>query len=715
MKKIILSTIVFFISFSLLGQSIDELKKKYEENKAAGNTNQVTYYLNKIAYHYWNNNQLELAAKNYEELLSISRSKNNTAAIRNVQTNLGLVYSDLSQYDKALNSFNESLKIAKNQNDKPATASAYMNIAVVNQTAGNNHEALSATENALRLAQELNQMKLVRSCYGMLADIHKKLGNTEETMKYFNLYASFDKHLKEKEVKQIKEQTQLQVNRAEADKQKTQAELSQERIKLQATTDTLRKEKEINRMQKEMIAMKEREKKQMEAQLRSEAIIRYLLLGIAIIVLAFAFFIFQQVKKTKKANVQLAYKNKEIASQRDEIQKQSEKIRASIQYAQRIQSAVLPPEETFEKYMNDYFVLFKPRDIVSGDFYWMTEKNEKLIIAVADCTGHGVPGAFMSMLGIAFLNEIVNKIIENKHVRSLQASEILINLREYVIKSLHQKGNVHEAKDGMDISLVVIDKKTGELQYSGANNPLYLIRDEEMHIFAADQMSISYGPNTKEEFTNHSIDTRPDDVIYLCSDGYQDQFGGSLGRKFMVKRFKSMLLEIHKLGFDKQKHVLDRTIMEWKKGNAQVDDMLVMGIKMNFKEHKKESNFENIWANKKVLIAEDTEANYLYLVEALRKTEVKILRARNGIEAIDLVKEHSDIDLVLMDINMPDMDGFEATELIKEHNRKLPIVAQTALNISEVETKAKQAGCDDIIYKPVKLKLFLKIIGKFLN
>ncbi|PLX15026.1 MAG: hypothetical protein C0599_17720 [Salinivirgaceae bacterium] len=715
MKKIILSTLAFFITFSLLGQSIDELKKKYEENKAAGNSNQVTYYLNKIAYYYWNNNQLDLAAKNYEELLTISRSNNNTAAIRNVQTNLGLVYSDLSQYDKALNSFTESLKIAKSQNDKAATASAYMNIAVVNQTAGNNQEALSAVENALRLAQELNQMKLVRSCYGMLADIHKKLGNTDETMKYFNLYASFDKHLKEKEVEQIKEQTQLKVHKAEADKQKTEAELSQERFKLQATTDTLRKEKEINRMQKEMIAMKEREKKQMEAQLRNEAIIRYLLLGIAIIVLAFAFFIFQQVKKTKKANVQLAAKNKEIASQRDEIQKQSEKIRASIQYAQRIQSAVLPPEETFEKYMNDYFVLFKPRDIVSGDFYWMTEKNEKLIIAVADCTGHGVPGAFMSMLGIAFLNEIVNKIIENKHVRSLQASEILMNLREYVIKSLHQKGSVHEAKDGMDISLVVIDKKTGELQYSGANNPLFLIRDEEMQIFAGDPMSISYGPNTKEEFTNHSITTRPDDIIYMCSDGYQDQFGGSLGRKFMVKRFKSMLLEIHKHGFDKQKHILDRTIMEWKRGHAQIDDILVMGIKMNFKEHKKETSFENIWSKKKILIAEDTEANYLYLVEALRKTEVKILRARNGKEAVELAKANSDIDLVLMDINMPEMDGFEATELIKEYNRKLPVVAQTALNISEVENKAKQAGCDDIIYKPVKFKLFLKIIGKFLD
>jgi CheY-like chemotaxis protein len=715
MKKVLFTSLLIIFAITVFGQSLDELKAKYEENKAAGNTNQVTFYLNKIAYHYWNNNQLDIAAEKYEELLKISRSNNNNAAIRNVQTNLGLVYSDLSQYDKALSAFNEALKIAQQQNNKAAIASAYMNIAVVHQTTGNNQQALSATDNALKLAQELNQMKLVRSCYGMLADIHKKLGNSEETMKYFNLYASFDKHLKNQEMEEMKEQTKQVVNQAVADKQKTEAELSEERQRLKATTDTLKKIEQLSRAQQEIIKLKDEKQKQMEAQLRSEAIIRYLLLGIAIIVIAFAIFIFRQVKKTKKANVELEAKNIEIGKQRDEIQKQSEKIRASIQYAQRIQKAVLPPEPTFEKYMNDYFVLFKPRDIVSGDFYWMTEKNEKLIIAAADCTGHGVPGAFMSMLGIAFLNEIVNKIIENEHVRALQASEILMNLREYVIRSLHQKGKTHEAKDGMDISLVVIDKNTGELQFAGANNPLILIRDNEMQIFKGDPMSISYGPNADEEYTNHSFKTRPDDIIYIFSDGYQDQFGGSKGRKFMVKRFKNMLLEIHKHSLDKQKHILDRTIMEWKKGHAQVDDILVMGIKMNFKEQKNEAKFENLWSQKKILIAEDTEANYLYLVEALRKTEVKILRARNGKEAVDLVKENDDLDLVLMDINMPEMDGFEATELIKEQNRKLPVVAQTALNISEVENKAKKAGCDDIIYKPVKLKLFLKIIGKFLN
>lgn len=715
MKHFLLFIQVFLITAFVSAQSLQELEQKYKENKASGNTNQVIFYLNKIAYKHWNNGQLNEATAKYNELLKLSEQQGNTAGVRNIHTNLGLVYSDLSQYDKALNSFRSALDIAQQQKSRPAMASAYVNIAVVHQSAGNDIKALENTEKALELARELNQMNLIKTCYGMLAETHKKLGNTEETMKYFNLYSSFDKHLKEQEMEKMKKETQEVVKQAQADKQKTETELNQEREKLKATADTLEQIEQLSKEQKQIIRLKDEKEKEMRAKLRSEEIIRYLLLGIAAIVFVFAFFIYRQVKQTKRANIALSQSNEEIKKQRDEIKKQSEKIRSSIQYAQRIQNAVLPPEDMFEKYLSEYFVLFKPRDIVSGDFYWMTEKDNKLIIAAADCTGHGVPGAFMSMLGVAFLNEIVNKIIENKHVKSLQASEILMYLKEYVINSLHQKGTAHESRDGMDIALVVIDKNTRELQFAGANNPLYLIREGELTIYSGDGMSISYNRDNTAEFTNHHIVTKPDDLVYIFSDGYPDQFGGDKGRKFMSKRFKRLLLEIHKESLDKQKHILDRTIMEWKKGHMQVDDMLVMGIKMDFKTSEKLARDQYDWSNKKVLIAEDTEANYLYLVEALRRTNVEIIRARNGKEAVEVVMEHNDIDLVLMDVNMPVMDGFEATQNIKEKKRKLPVVAQTALNISDVENKAKKVGVDDIIYKPIKLKLFLKIIGKFLG
>ncbi len=715
MKRFILIVITLLFSIIASAQTLPELQKNYEESKANGNTNQEIFYLNKIAHKYWTSGDLAEATTAYKTLLELTKKQGNKAGVRNIYTNLGLVYSDQSKYTDAINAFNNALQMASAQGNKAAIASTSINLAVAYQGANDNPNALKYTEQALSLAKELNQMSLVRTCYGMLAEIHEKLGNTEKTMQYFNLYSSFDKHIKEKEMQKMKKESDEFVQKAQAERQKTEQELTNERKKLKATTDTLQRISQLTKEQREIIRLKNEKEKQYRAKLRSEAIIRYLSLGIAVIVLVFAFFIFKQVRQTKKANVALSQRNTEIKQQRDEISKQAEKIRSSIQYAQRIQSAILPPEDMFEKYLNEYFVLFKPRDIVSGDFYWMTERNEKLIVAAADCTGHGVPGAFMSMLGVAFLNEIVNKVIDNEHVKSLQASEILLNLRDYVIRSLHQKGTTHEAKDGMDISLIVIDKKTGELQFSGANNPLYLIRDNELQIFKGDPMAISYNRDNTKEYTNYSIQTQQNDLIYIFSDGYQDQFGGKHGRKFMVKRFKRMLLEIHKESLDKQKHILDRTIMEWKKGQMQVDDMLVIGLKMNFKAIDTNKKTEYDWSDKTVLIAEDTEANYLYLVEALRRTDVKIIRARNGQEAVDIALKEDDIDLVLMDMNMPVLDGFEATEQIKEKKRKLPVVAQTALNISDVEQRAKKVGCDDIIYKPVKLKLFLKIINKYIK
>lgn len=715
MKRFFLLIWFLFFLFGVSAQTLVELNTKLNEAHANGDTNQEIFYLNKIAYHYWENSNYTKAAESFEQLLVLTEKQGNQTGIRNVLANLGLVYADLTQFEKALTSFQHSLKVAISQNEKAAMASAYVNITVAHQGAGNNSEALKSAEKALELATELNQMALIRTCYGMLADIHKELGNSEQTMKYFNLYSSFDKHLKEKQMDLMKKESQEVVQRANADKQETVKELEQEQALRKKTEDTLHKVEMISAERQQIIELKDEKQRELQAKLRSEAIIRYLLLGIAIIILVFAFFIYQQVKKSKKINIALGVKNKEVEAQRDEIKVQSEKIRASIQYAQRIQTAVLPPETMFEKYLNEYFVLFKPRDIVSGDFYWMTEKNEKLIVAVADCTGHGVPGAFMSMLGVAFLNEIVNKIIENKHVKSLQANDILMHLRDYVVRSLHQEGHIHEAKDGMDIALVIMDKKTGELQFSGAHNPLFLIRNNEIQIFKGDPMAISFSRDANSEYTNHVIQTTPSDIIYLFSDGYQDQFGGKSGRKFMTKRFRNMLVEIHKESLDKQKHILDRTIMEWKKNHIQVDDILVMGIKLDFKNVAVDNKKEHDWAHKTILIAEDTEANYLYLVEALRKTEVQLIRARNGVEAVELATSRDDIDLVLMDVNMPEMDGFEATERIKEKKRKLPIVAQTALNITEVEHRAQQVGCDDIIYKPVKLKLFLKIVAKFLD
>jgi serine phosphatase RsbU (regulator of sigma subunit) len=264
----------------------------------------------------------------------------------------------------------------------------------------------------------------------------------------------------------------------------------------------------------------------------------------------------------------------EIRKQRDQIADQKQSITDSIHYASRIQNAILPPNEFISKHLAEFFILFKPRDIVSGDFYWFTENESKVIITAADCTGHGVPGAFMSMLGISFLNEIVNK------EKIISANEILNELRDHVKTSLHQTGKSNESKDGMDMALCVIDKENMTIDFAGANNPLYLIRDGELIQYKADRMPIGIYIKDNLPFTNHLVDVQKDDIVYIFSDGYVDQFGGDKGKKFMPKNFKALLLEHHQKPMEYQKEMLDQTIEFWKGDTEQVDDILVIGIKI---------------------------------------------------------------------------------------------------------------------------------------
>ncbi|MBA7548980.1 hypothetical protein ES705_41448 [subsurface metagenome] len=281
----------------------------------------------------------------------------------------------------------------------------------------------------------------------------------------------------------------------------------------------------------------------------------------------------------KQQNSEIERQKKEIEEQRDLANKQKKRITDSIQYAHRIQKAVLPQQAAFVQNFKDYFVLYRPKDIVSGDFYWVNRKDDVLIIAAADCTGHGVPGAFMSMLGVAYLNEIVNKIAINKHISALNADEILNQLREMVITSLHQTGSVEEPKDGMDISLVIIDFKHKKMQFSGANNSLYVIRKNELIQYKADKMPVSYHQKRNIPFTRHEIDLKIDDRIYLFSDGFIDQFGGEKGLKFLVKKFQELLLKIHKKPMADQHQILEKVLDDWRGDRHQLDDVLVIGLR----------------------------------------------------------------------------------------------------------------------------------------
>ena len=286
-----------------------------------------------------------------------------------------------------------------------------------------------------------------------------------------------------------------------------------------------------------------------------------------IVVIVFLVLIFKQYQDKRKANVALEEKNKLIT-------KQKQDITDSIMYASKIQSAVLPPDEIFKGYFKDYFILYLPKDIVSGDFYWITEYEGKIIFAAADCTGHGVPGAFMSMLGTAFLNEIVSKY------KGLHPSDILNELRLNIIKSLHQKDDTQERKDGMDISLTMVNFQNYSAEYAGAYNPLIICRNKDLIEYKADRQPVGIYKKTMEPFTNHVIQLQPNDSLYSFSDGYVDQFGSDNKKKFMIKNLKELLLKIQKHDMNTQRRLLYDNYITWKGEVEQIDDVLLFGIKI---------------------------------------------------------------------------------------------------------------------------------------
>ena len=257
------------------------------------------------------------------------------------------------------------------------------------------------------------------------------------------------------------------------------------------------------------------------------------------------------------------------------LSKKNQQIMDSINYASRIQKAILPLQSTFDTLLPDHFILFKPRDIVSGDFYYIREVNHKMILAAVDCTGHGVPGAFMSFIGYLSLN-ILTVIMKITSV-----SEILKEMHEGIRRVLRQRET--NANDGMDMTVVSIDKENKLMKFAGAKNPLVYIQNNELKVIKGDRVSIGGKQKEAERtFTAHQIDISQPTTFYLFSDGYQDQFGGPEGRKFMTKRFRNLLLEIHQKPMEEQKEVLDQTIQDWmKEGNEeQVDDILVVGVKV---------------------------------------------------------------------------------------------------------------------------------------
>jgi len=723
-------TFLLLFSFALSAGTQDEIKVQIENYKSLagkyaseGNKGEESKYLTRLGYLYWQIGALQEAVSYFERSLDINKSLNNQNPIKTIYNNLGLIYTEKDEFQQAITYFEKSLQINNARGDKTEAVSDLINIALSFQSLGYYAESNMKAEKALESALGINNLELSKTCYGILADNYEKLGDGKKASEYYEKFNTLSKHLQKKEMEDLAGKTK-----------QIEMEVQSKEKELKSTLDNLGEVLELNRetqLQNALLSKENQLKEEQNARLEAEKAqyrarektrrTRFIALSIGFLltccIIGMAYWQLAQKKKANQLllsqNAEIDRQKKEIEEQRDLANKQKKKITDSIQYAQRIQNAVLPPTNFFNDNFSDYFIMYRPKDIVSGDFYWTTRKDDVIIIAVADCTGHGVPGAFMSMLGVAYLNEIVNKIAINKHISTLNADDILNQLREMIISSLHQTGDSNEPKDGMDISLCIMDFERKKLQYAGANNPLYIIRKGELIQIESDKMPVSYHQKRDIPFTKHEMDLLPDDRIYMFSDGYIDQFGGDQGMKFLGRRFRETLLKIHSQTMEEQYLALSKALDDWKGNRPQLDDILVLGIRYFPRKSAKQQTRKNDWHKKTILIAEDTDVNYFLLTAVLKETNAKLVRVKDGLEAVDFVR-NNDVDLILMDINMPRMNGYEATREIKSIRKDIPIIVQTAMHFEDENEEAFKAGADDYIAKPIDLKSFMGKMEQFL-
>lgn len=418
-----------------------------------------------------------------------------------------------------------------------------------------------------------------------------------EIMRQKALLDSLDRQIAEKEKTLIQKQrvldnqfVQISRQQGEITTQKKMITAQQEEVKIQQDTLANQKAKisqQLAMINSQLSLITDQENKikiQLEA-IEKQKLILYFVLFALLLVSFLGYYIYRSYRIKKEANIKLEEKNRTISAQKDEIEKQRDLAAAqrdqiayqkkhitdSIMYAKRIQTALIPSLELFSEKL-EHFVLYKPLAIVSGDFYWVSTHGNLQVIICADCTGHGVPGAFMSMLGITMLNEIV------QGRKILMPDQIIEELRQGIIKALKQVAAEESVKDGMDIEVCLVDFEKNKLWFSGANNPLYLVRNGELMHYRADKMPVAIHYRMSP-FTLHEIDLQKGDAFYIFTDGYADQFGGPKEKKFMSNQLKETIVSMNGMSMIKQGEKLDEIFENWRGENPQVDDVTLIGVR----------------------------------------------------------------------------------------------------------------------------------------
>lgn len=574
-KSTILFVWLFATQFILIGQVNEQnLLNEIAKLRAEENFSQAAGLLNKLAFNYWENEEYQKALQYFEQSVALNKEINNSNAIKAIYSNMGMIYSDLGQPETSIVFFRKSLLLSRTQNNKQDIGANLINIGVALKNLNRFQESVDNTEEALTIFKELGNKKLMRTCYGMLAEVYDELGESQKSMEYFNLYAAFQQQIQQEKLEAHSKEVKKEVAEIKRKEQKAIKEKVISEKKLGVTRDSLKISEKLS-----MLKTLEIQKQQVDLE-NQRLLTLIFIIGMGFVVIV-ALFILRSYQQKKKHNTVLEHRNEEIRKQNEEIKAKNHKINQSINYAKNIQGALLPDKERFDKLFKDSFIFFSPRDVVSGDFYWFNEikikSNNYKVVAAVDCTGHGVPGAFMSMLGISFLDEIVL----DKGV--VEPNEILENMHNMVKTSLKQ--DVSGNTDGMDMTICIIDEQKKELNFAGAVNPLVYIQNGEIAVLKGDffgiggQMKSASGVDRM--YKNQTLDISKPTTCYIFSDGFSDQFGGEDGRKYFAKNFRNLLLSIYEKPMIEQHNILQNTLEEWHgTKNGRVDDVLVMGFRI---------------------------------------------------------------------------------------------------------------------------------------
>lgn len=511
--------------------------------------------------------------------LSLNSKKNNVkvdAGLAECYTRIGLLYQTQELYNNAIINYNKTISLSKKNNDKHQLATVWFYIAQLYESQklhsksydyykksydkfnekgdllnaarslssigyvcfleSDYRNAIEKSLNAKKLFSKVNSIRGLDKTALTLYDCYREIGNTKKALENFELYILIKDSL-------------ANMDGIEKEKQRE----FHEQYVLEKQADSIKHADEIILHQAEAKSQKQRT--------NGFALI-------AVIVVLSLVLLFRQFKKVNS-------QKSTIESQHKKLNETYNEITDSINYAKRIQDALMTSSGYMKDVIPKSFVFFKPKDVVSGDFYWVYKSPKgHIFFTVVDCTGHGVPGAFMSMIGNSFLNEI---IIENKIE---DTAEILNNMREQIIKALKQEGVSSDSKDGMDMAICKYDPKKKTVQYSGAYNPLLHISKSEVNYIKGDSQPVAYFIGEQTPFTYNEVKVKKGDMLYIYSDGYQDQFGGSKGKKYMAVKFRKFLLSLAELPSDEQKQKIGEEFQSWKGNQDQIDDICVMGVRV---------------------------------------------------------------------------------------------------------------------------------------